>query len=292
MPEIKIINESSSIDYKELALKYLKTLNIKFDDFFITQFCETADALKLNPFLKELHAISYNTKNGPVYKYVTGYQVYIKRADRSQKLDGWEVTSTGKVPFITSTIVIYRKDWQKPFRHSVRLQECGEFYDNGVLKGSWAKMPTFMCEKVAISQGFRLCFPDELSGMPYTQDELPEAEEVKSVDKENNSEETVQTPQEMGMQKASDLTPPPAEKEPSEAEKQLKGGPSTDTEKEEIKQLLDSIYLDQTPIFTKKEKSIFCSFRKDRFTAKELIEAIKIEISRRCANEKPMEQLQ
>ena len=29
-----------------------------------------------------------------------------------------------------------------------------------------------MTKKVAIAQGFRLCFPDELGGMPYTADEL------------------------------------------------------------------------------------------------------------------------
>jgi hypothetical protein len=31
-----------------------------------------------------------------------------------------------------------------------------------------------MIKKVAMAQGFRLCFSDELGGMPYTADELPE----------------------------------------------------------------------------------------------------------------------
>jgi hypothetical protein len=31
-----------------------------------------------------------------------------------------------------------------------------------------------MIKKVAMAQGFRLCFSDELGGMPYTADELPD----------------------------------------------------------------------------------------------------------------------
>ena len=38
----------------------------------------------------------------------------------------------------------------------------------------WEKMGRFMLRKVAIAQAFRLAFPDELGGMPYTADELPE----------------------------------------------------------------------------------------------------------------------
>jgi hypothetical protein len=34
-----------------------------------------------------------------------------------------------------------------------------------------------MTKKVAISQAFRLCFSDELGGMPYTSDELPQQTE-------------------------------------------------------------------------------------------------------------------
>ena len=33
-----------------------------------------------------------------------------------------------------------------------------------------------MIKKVAIAQGFRLAFPDELAGMPYTADEIDENE--------------------------------------------------------------------------------------------------------------------
>jgi hypothetical protein len=53
----------------------------------------------------------------------------------------------------------------------------------------WENRPTFMTQKVAISQGFRLCFGDELGGMPYTVEEMtngapPEPELVKPEEKQ------------------------------------------------------------------------------------------------------------
>ena len=37
----------------------------------------------------------------------------------------------------------------------------------------WGSKPRTMIKKVAIAQGFRLAFPVELGGIPYTADELP-----------------------------------------------------------------------------------------------------------------------
>ena len=285
MLDVKVVNENNSgaVDYKALAKQYLQskeTEEIKFPESFVIEFCQIADSMKLNPFLHELHAISYRNskKNTNEYKCITGYQVYIKRADRSGKLDGWEVTSTGNGLNVVSTIVIYRKDWQKPFRHSARLRECAEIYQDGNLKGSWSKMPTFMCEKVAISQGFRLCFPDELAGMPYTQEELPEGDKIETASTAST------TPESLGMQKASALPTPPQQNKTTDAEKLLKGGASTEEEKIEIKKLMDACLPDLTPMFTKEEKMKFASLRKETYTASELIEVMKIEIQKRFEN--------
>lgn len=35
-----------------------------------------------------------------------------------------------------------------------------------------------MIKKVAMAQGFRLCFSDELGGIPYTKEEMPEQETI------------------------------------------------------------------------------------------------------------------
>ena len=41
-------------------------------------------------------------------------------------------------------------------------------------------MPNFMLKKVAIAQGFRLAFPDELGGLPYLAEELPQTAKLSS----------------------------------------------------------------------------------------------------------------
>lgn len=263
---------------KELALSYLKSMGLNIPEQFQTQFIEIAAAMNLNPFLNEIHAISYNTKEGPVFKCVTGYMVYIKRAERSGKLNGWEVSSQNVGGQMVSTVTIYRKDWEKPFRHSVRFNEVAQYTPDGNLSRLWRKMPAFMCEKACISQGFRLCFPDELAGMPYTKEELPEGVMLSAVQPEKQLEapQTPEgaTPEQPGMQKASQLTPPPSD---------LKGGASTPEEIEAIKRLLSLKSPNGEPFFTLEEKRAYGAARIEQYTAPELIAVIKAELSRRLA---------
>jgi len=119
------------------------------------------NSLQLNPHKREVHLIKYD-KNSKL-AIVVGYEVYLKRAERSGKLSGWSagVDTVNK----TAWVEIFRKDWDKPFRWEVSTDE---FSKN---QATWKTMPTFMAKKVAIAQGFRLAFPDELGGMPYTTDE-------------------------------------------------------------------------------------------------------------------------
>lgn len=284
---------------KQLALTYLKNMGVVIPEQFQTQFIEIAAAMKLNPFLNEIHAITYNTKEGPVFKCVTGYMVYIKRAERSGKLNGWEVSSTNSGGQMISTLTIYRKDWEKPFRHSVRFNEVAQYTPDGNLSRLWRKMPAFMCEKACISQGFRLCFPDELAGMPYTQEELPEGTVLSSgMNAPEKQAEILQavktkvlpmqtpeaaTPEQLGMQKASQLTPPPLD---------LKGGASTPEEIAAIKNLLSAKSPDGAPLFTLDEKKAYGATRIEQYTAPELIAVIKAELSRRLAQHEQIPQSQ
>lgn len=58
------------------------------------------------------------------------------------------------------------------------------------------RMPKFMLRKVAIAQGFRLCFPDELGEMPYTADEITEGVVVPAVTVTPTKEESELTDEE------------------------------------------------------------------------------------------------
>lgn len=117
---------------------------------------------RLNPFKREIHFVKYG---GQAVSIVVGYDVFIKRAERTSKLDGWRAWVEGTGADMVAKIEIHRKDWSRPFFHEVYFPE---------VKGAgplWVKAPRMMIKKVVIGQGFRMCFPDELGGLPYFEEE-------------------------------------------------------------------------------------------------------------------------
>lgn len=236
MNEITTIqNNALALDTKaakEKALEYLSSMGLKLPEKHKAQFIELASAFGLNPFKREIYAVGY----GDNYNIITGYEVYLKRAERIGKLNGWSATVEGSGENLSATVTIYRKDWSMPFSHTVYYREVVQKTKDGKPNSVWAKMPSFMLRKVAIAQGFRLCFPDEMGGMPYTSDELPEIE--KPAAKNETTEEL--------------------------AEKALKPAKKIETTKKytaeqanEIKTLLDSTFDDGSKIFNEKDADNF-----------------------------------
>lgn len=122
---------------------------------------------QLDPFRREIYAVPYKDKEGTIrLSVVTGYEVYLKRAERSGKLSGWKIWAEGTGEQLRAIIEIYRKDWTQPLKHEVMFKE----YNLG--RSLWLTKPMTMIKKVAIAQGFRLAFPEEIGGMPYTADEI------------------------------------------------------------------------------------------------------------------------
>ncbi|MDY6388257.1 MAG: RecT family recombinase, partial [Fibrobacter sp.] len=121
---------------------------------------------------------------------VTGYEVYLKRAEMNPNYDGFniefkgsfkrgKVTKQGKngpwqvdalVPDgeVSCVCTVYRKDRAHPIREEVYFDE----YDQG--NSMWQSKPRTMLKKVAIVSAFRKAFPIDFGGMPYTNDELPD----------------------------------------------------------------------------------------------------------------------
>ncbi len=149
---------------KQMCDDFLFTQGTKLNEQQKTMFYNLAVQFNLNPFKREIHAIPY----GQGWNYVTGYQVYVSRAEATGLLNGWHVESTGneKGDLTGAKITIYRKDWEQPFIWEVAFQE----YNKN--QGLWKTSPEFMIKKIAIGQGFRLAFPNELGGMPYLKEEL------------------------------------------------------------------------------------------------------------------------
>jgi phage recombination protein Bet len=160
------------------------------------QFIEIAAAYQLNPFKREIYCVPYGKGEKRRLSIITGYETYLKRAERVGSLNGWRVWTEGVLEKRTFTktihyrdkttgeekefnkqiegwggelkaiIEIHRRDWDKPFTHEVHFDEYNQ--DNEM----WASKPRTMIKKVAVAQGFRMAFPEELGRMPYTSDEL------------------------------------------------------------------------------------------------------------------------
>lgn len=150
-----------------------------------TMFINMAQMYGLNPFKREIYCTAFGEGRYRQCSIVTGYEVYLKRAERIGKLDGWECSTDGTVKdkTLSATVTIHRKDWTHPFKHTVYFRECCQTKKDGSLNHFWEKQPYFMTKKVAIAQAFRLCFPDEFGGMPYTSDELGVEQEAPIVER-------------------------------------------------------------------------------------------------------------
>ena len=120
----------------------------------IELFLITCKLHNLNPLKREAYLIKYGSDPAQT---VVGYETYLKRAEATDLLDGWKCEMVAEN---VARVEIYRKDRKYPFTWEVVQEE----FDKG--RAMWKSMPKHMLKKVAISQGFRLCFPEQLGGMP------------------------------------------------------------------------------------------------------------------------------
>lgn len=93
--------------------------------------------------------------------------------------------------------------------------------------------------------------------------------QVFCIPTEEEKDPDAQTPEPKAgsMTDGSKTTPP---KKPAQ-EAELKGGASTEAEKARIKELCEAKYADGAAVFSRDEKLTYSGYRKDRFTAAELI---------------------
>jgi len=151
----------------------------------------------LNPFKREIYCTVYGEGQYRQCSIVTGYEVYLKRAERIGKLDGWNCEISGSLQdgTLAATVTIWRKDWSHEFKHTAYYNECVQkSKKTNQPNAIWAKMPIFMTKKVATAQAFRLCFSDEFGGMPYTSDEIGVEQETPKMHDITPAEEKIEAP--------------------------------------------------------------------------------------------------
>lgn len=182
-------NENNAIAPAQIPVEKLQSWlqatgnQVKLSEKEALQFLEIAQAFNLNPFKREI----YVSKYGNQFALIVGYEVYIKRAERSGRLAGWKVQTNGSVTNndLKAVITIHRNDFREPFEHEVFYSEYVQRKSNGEPNTFWKNKPFTMIKKVAIAQGFRLCFSEELGGIPYTADEM-ETVEISHVEIDEN----------------------------------------------------------------------------------------------------------
>ena len=197
---------------KEQISKYLDLYGFKnIEQREKELFIEICVMNNLNPFKRDAYITAYGEGQYRQFAILTGYEVYIRRAEESGLLDGWKVETTGKVSdnSLKAIITIYRKNFSHPFVHEVYYAEYVQKTKQGVPNKFWAEKPVTMIKKVAISQGFRLAFNQVVGGLHYTQDEMSQTidvqhEEVK-VPKKQKTKAKI-TPEKLeNMLKSSDV---------------------------------------------------------------------------------------
>src|SRR5574343_1410571 len=125
-------------------------------------FYQISLAHNLNPAKREIYAIPY----GSNFNVIVGYEVYLKRAERTGILEWWEAGVKKEGQEYIGFCTIKRKDRLKETTIEAWFNE----YNQG--NAMWKNKPRTMIRKVAIAQAFRMVFPDELGGLPYTADEM------------------------------------------------------------------------------------------------------------------------
>jgi phage recombination protein Bet len=155
---------------KQLCLEYIKSQNTDLTEGEFAQYAAVATTLNLNPFLREIYPIKYNGK----MTLVTGYQVYIRRAEEFPQYDGFDTQFEGAGKELCCICNVYRKDRTRPVTARVYF---AEYTQNNSM---WNGKPHVMLEKVAIGTAFRRAFPTEFGGMPYTSEEIRADDELKA----------------------------------------------------------------------------------------------------------------
>ena len=130
---------------------------------------------QLNPFKREAYLIKYGEEPA---RTVVGYEVYLKRAERTGKWAGLETgheADENGAP-IKAWARVFRKDWgDRSLYHEVYHSEYVQrkkYEGKMVPTKFWREKPITMLKKVAMAQAFRTAFPDELGGLPYIEEEL------------------------------------------------------------------------------------------------------------------------
>ena len=139
--------------------------------YVFLRFCQSQG---LNPFINDAYLIKYD--RSAKASIVIGIQALLKRAASNPAYSGYQcgvvvmrdgkpVELDGSLVFNDSDVLvggwaeIRRHDWTKPTKVTVSLKEYNK------RQAQWSERPATMIEKVALAQGLRRVFPQEVGAL-------------------------------------------------------------------------------------------------------------------------------
>ncbi|MEM1415418.1 MAG: phage recombination protein Bet [Myxococcota bacterium] len=170
------------------------------------EFCRTKG---LDPFAKQIYAVSRRERNGDQWTTKWVYQIgidgYRSIAHRTGRFDGmsppewcgpdgqWHEVWTEKAPPFAARVTVYLKGARHGFSAVAHFGEYVQRKRNGDANSMWARMPANQLLKCAEAAALRRAFP-ELQGT-YTDDEMAAAdvEDAEIVEEQTQAEEQVET---------------------------------------------------------------------------------------------------
>ena len=191
--------------------------------FFLKQ-CE---AMRLNPFLKEIYLVKYGSQPAA---FVTGKEAFLKRAKRDPGYRGHVVVVKGSIPEMTATAEVHVEGYAVPISVTVEYEEYVARKRDGSPNSMWSNKPKTMLRKVALVQALREAFPDALSGM-YAEEEIHEDYDYEAPAHEVKAEvrDEIADRQEKALEKAE-----VEEEDPAEAELKAKKAATAEKRKATI----------------------------------------------------------
>ena len=195
-------NSISKEEVQSNVINYFKanSLDSRLSDVQKDHFLQICLIQGFNPLLKEVYAVPIkNNRTGKTdMNIVVAYEQYLKRAEQNPNYEGFSLeygtydVNTKCYDWIEC--IVYRGDRKMPTKARALYHEYKQSF------GLWTSKPVVMLEKVAISRAFRWAFPTDFKGMPYTQDEMPQTEDIphkevnedKEVLNQLNSKEVVE----------------------------------------------------------------------------------------------------
>lgn len=171
----------------QIVKDFIVNGNGKVTDQEVELFINLCKYKGLNPLIKEAHLIKFGEQPAQM---VVSYDVFKNRADTNPHNKGWEagvilVTANGDISYRigalklpNETLVggwceVKRDDRDKPTRVEVSFEEYVGLKNDGTPNKQWATKPAFMIRKVAIAQGLREAFPNDLNGLYVEEENTP-----------------------------------------------------------------------------------------------------------------------